>query len=68
MNPSDVAKKLLTLLNAPVGTVTVLPVPDKSAGYILRVWVQNGASVPNVPETFCGHKIDVKRVSFAVGH
>jgi len=61
MTPTDIAKQLLSRINAPRGAVSILAEPEPKTGFALRVWVMPNASISDIPSEFLGHPVIVQR-------
>ena len=61
MSPTDIARQLLSRINAPRGTVSILAEPEPNSGFILRVWVNANSYVPDIPNEFFGHPVIVQK-------
>lgn len=65
MTPTDIAKALLARINAPVGAVSIFAEPEPRTGFLLRVWVNSNARVPDdVPGEFYGHPVIVQKAPY----
>ena len=62
MTPTEVAKLLLKQINAPAGVLSIFAEPDPDSGFVLRVWVNENASVPLIPKVFKGYRVIVERM------
>lgn len=62
MTPTDIAKLLLAKINAPIGAVSIFAEPEPKTGFVLRVWVNSNARVPDdMPREFHGHPVIVQK-------
>jgi len=60
MSPTDVARQLLARIAAPRGAVSILPEPEPSTGFALRVWVTGNADLAKIPDEFLGHPVIIQ--------
>ena len=61
MTPTQVARQLLASIDAPRGTVSILPEPEPLTGFALRVWVTAEARLEIIPSEFLGHPVIVQK-------